>query len=97
MATQHCLPTPETIFHSDQGCEYASKEYRRVLESFGLRVSMSRKDRGEIQQLRGEAASSAALVAAKIGRTRSKEMQTMVAAARSAMQAGRTQQVCEWV
>ena len=43
MATQHCLPTPETIFHSDQGCEYASKEYRRVLESFGLRVSMSRK------------------------------------------------------
>ena len=43
MATQSHTPTAETIFHSDQGCEYASKEYRRVLESFGLRVSMSRR------------------------------------------------------
>ena len=43
MATQNHTPTTETIFHSDQGCEYASKEYRQVLESFGLRVSMSRK------------------------------------------------------
>lgn len=43
MATQAHTPTSETIFHSDQGCEYASKEYRRLLESFGLRVSMSRK------------------------------------------------------
>ncbi|MGB5538800.1 MAG: IS3 family transposase, partial [Gammaproteobacteria bacterium] len=43
MAMQSYTPTAETIFHSDQGCEYASKEYRRVLEAFGLRVSMSRK------------------------------------------------------
>lgn len=43
MATQNHAPTEETIFHSDQGCEYASKEYRQVLESFGLQVSMSRK------------------------------------------------------
>jgi len=43
MAMQSHQPTPETIFHSDQGCEYASKEYRHVLEEFGLRVSMSRK------------------------------------------------------
>ncbi|RRQ22629.1 IS3 family transposase [Thiohalobacter thiocyanaticus] len=43
MAVQAHAPTADTIFHSDQGCEYASKEYRRVLESFGLRVSMSRK------------------------------------------------------
>jgi putative transposase len=43
MATYTHTPTSETIFHSDQGCEYASKEYRHVLESFGLQVSMSRK------------------------------------------------------
>lgn len=43
MAVRGNRPTTETVFHSDQGCEYASKEYRRVLESFGLRVSMSRK------------------------------------------------------
>ena len=71
--------------------------YQECLKLAQCSVSMSRKDRAEIQQLRGEAASSAALVAAKIGRTRSKEMQTMVATARSAMQASRTQQVCVWV
>jgi transposase InsO family protein len=43
MARQCHVPTNETIFHSDQGSEYASKEYRRVLEEMGLRVSMSRK------------------------------------------------------
>jgi transposase InsO family protein len=43
MATQNNQPTADTIFHSDQGCEYASNEFRRVLESFALRVSMSRK------------------------------------------------------
>ncbi len=43
MAVRDNAVTPETIFHSDQGCEYASKEYRRVLEEFKLRVSMSRK------------------------------------------------------
>lgn len=43
MAMEEHEPTTDTIFHSDQGCEYASKEYRRVLEELGLRVSMSRK------------------------------------------------------
>lgn len=43
MAKQSHKPTTETIFHSDQGSEYASKEYRRVLNEMGLRVSMSRK------------------------------------------------------
>ena len=43
MACEGNRPSEETIFHSDQGSEYASKEYRRVLEDLGLRVSMSRK------------------------------------------------------
>ena len=43
MATQTSPPNIDTIFHSDQGSEYASKEYRTTLESIGLRVSMSRK------------------------------------------------------
>ena len=77
--------------------ESAWAMYQECLKLAQCSVSMSRKDRAEIQQLRGEAASSAALVAAKIGRTRSKEMQTMVATARSAMQASRTQQVGGWV
>lgn len=43
MAIEVNKPTTETIFHSDQGSEYASKEYRQVLEEIGLQVSMSRK------------------------------------------------------
>ena len=43
MAVQTSPPNPRTIFHSDQGSEYASKEYRTVLEVSQLRVSMSRK------------------------------------------------------
>jgi transposase InsO family protein len=43
MAIETGAPGKETIFHSDQGSEYASKEYRAVLESTGLRISMSRK------------------------------------------------------
>ena len=43
MAVQTSPPEPHTIFHSDQGSEYASKEYRSALEVTGLRVSMSRK------------------------------------------------------
>lgn len=35
--------TSETIFHTDQGAVYASKIFRQTLESFGFRVSMSRK------------------------------------------------------
>jgi transposase InsO family protein len=43
MAIHTSPPTEHTIFHSDQGSEYASQEYRAVLESTGLRISMSRK------------------------------------------------------
>lgn len=43
MACDNNKATKETIFHSDQGSEYASKEYRKVLEQLGLRISMSRK------------------------------------------------------
>ena len=43
MAMEGNAPTAETIFHSDQGSEYPSKEYRRVLEELDLRISMSRK------------------------------------------------------
>lgn len=43
MAMEGNTPTKETIFHSDQGSEYASKQCRRVLEELRLRVSMSRK------------------------------------------------------
>ena len=43
MAIHTSAPNTDTIFHSDQGSEYASKEYRSVLESTGLRISMSRK------------------------------------------------------
>jgi len=35
--------TTQTIFHTDQGAVYASKVFRQTLETFGLRVSMSRK------------------------------------------------------
>lgn len=33
----------EQMFHSDRGCQYASKDYRRLLRSCGFRCSMSRK------------------------------------------------------
>ena len=43
MATASNRNTPQTIFHSDQGTVYASKVFRKKLEEFDLRVSMSRK------------------------------------------------------
>lgn len=43
MATHTRPPNARTIFHSDQGSEYASNEYRAALEATGLRISMSRK------------------------------------------------------
>lgn len=43
MAVHTSPPDHKTIFHSDQGSEYANKEFRAVLESLKLRVSMSRK------------------------------------------------------
>jgi len=43
MAVRTSPPHAQTIFHSDQGSEYAAKDYRATLESTGLRISMSRK------------------------------------------------------
>ena len=36
-------PAEGLVHHSDRGSQYCSQEYRRILERFGLRVSMSRK------------------------------------------------------
>ena len=36
-------PVPGLIHHSDRGCQYCSEEYRKLLDQFHLRVSMSRK------------------------------------------------------
>jgi putative transposase len=33
----------ELLFHSDRGSQYASEDFRRVLEQHGIRASMSRK------------------------------------------------------
>jgi putative transposase len=43
MAVHTSSPTAHTIFHSDQGSEYANREYRTALDKAQLRVSMSRK------------------------------------------------------
>jgi transposase InsO family protein len=37
------MPQAGCIFHSDQGIEYAAHEYRELVESAGMRRSMSRK------------------------------------------------------
>ena len=44
MAVQTHKPAPGLIAHSDQGSQYASAEYRRLLNQFGMRQSMSRKE-----------------------------------------------------
>jgi putative transposase len=43
MAAEGNAHTKDTIFHSDQGSEYASKTYIRVLQERNVRISMSRK------------------------------------------------------
>lgn len=43
MAVQTHKPAPGLIAHSDQGSQYASAEYRRLLNQFGMKQSMSRK------------------------------------------------------
>ncbi len=35
-------PGQGLIFHSDRGCQYASRDYRRILKSHGIQQSMSR-------------------------------------------------------
>lgn len=43
MALSREAPKPNCLFHSDQGIEYATHEYRDLLESTGIRRSMSRR------------------------------------------------------
>jgi len=43
MAQEHRKVPPELIFHSDRGVQYASAEYRRVLQAQGVLASMSRR------------------------------------------------------
>ena len=43
MAISAKRPAAGLIHHSDRGVQYASAEYRKVMQSAGLRVSMSRK------------------------------------------------------
>jgi transposase InsO family protein len=42
MALQRQRPAPGLIQHTDRGCQYASGEYRGLLDAAGLRASMSR-------------------------------------------------------
>ena len=43
MALQHRRPPAGLVHHSDRGVQYASQEYRRVLDQHGLIASMSRR------------------------------------------------------
>ena len=42
MAVENRQPEPGLIFHSDRGCQYASYEYRALLEEHNITASMSR-------------------------------------------------------
>ena len=42
MALRHRCPTPGLLHHSDRGVQFASAEYRSVINAAGLRPSMSR-------------------------------------------------------
>jgi len=43
MALRRRHPAPGLVHHSDRGVQYASRDYTRVLEQHGLRISMSRR------------------------------------------------------
>lgn len=43
MALRHRRPPPGLVHHSDRGVQYASAEYRQVLDQHGLVASMSRR------------------------------------------------------
>ena len=43
MAVKQERPTPGLIHHSDRGSQYASGEYRQLLDQFGMKASMSRR------------------------------------------------------
>lgn len=40
---RHPDPKAGLIFHSDRGCQYASRDYRQVLSEYGITASMSRR------------------------------------------------------
>ena len=42
-AVAHHRPAPGLIHHSDRGSQYCAHDYRRLLNQFGMRCSMSRK------------------------------------------------------
>ncbi|WP_145962762.1 DDE-type integrase/transposase/recombinase [Mangrovicoccus ximenensis] len=44
MALQNRRPVPGLICHSDRGIQYASGDYRRLLDAWTANASMSRKD-----------------------------------------------------
>ena len=43
MAVKRRCPDPGLLHHSDQGCTYASEDYRTRLEQHGITCSMSRR------------------------------------------------------
>jgi transposase InsO family protein len=43
MALKRRCPTAALLHHSDQGCTYASEDYQRVLDAYGITCSMSRR------------------------------------------------------
>ncbi len=43
MALARRRPKAELLHHSDRGCQYTSRAYRRQLEQVGMQVSMSRQ------------------------------------------------------
>ncbi len=43
MAIRERNPQPGTLFHSDQGIEYAAHSFRALLDSHGIQRSMSRQ------------------------------------------------------
>lgn len=43
MALGHRRPGHRSLHHSDRGCQYASRRYRAVAQTNGLRLSMSRR------------------------------------------------------
>ena len=43
MALKRRCPNAGLLHHSDQGCTYASQDYQRVLDAYGITCSMSRR------------------------------------------------------
>lgn len=43
MAVQRRGIRPGLLFHSDRGCQYASKDHRKKLKAYGVLASMSRR------------------------------------------------------